>query len=318
MDFHIPKNMKIRPFITGLLSHLPGMQKYFGRKTGGTVSARYCYSVWLRHLVIAHQNGVDDVPNIVAELGPGESLGVGLSALLSGAERYYAFEMVAGVNRERNLAVFDELISLFQKKEAIPGESEFPRVKPFLSSYEFPEQILTDNRLERALSNERLQKIRKSIQSLDKKNGCIQYKVPWFHADVIMSDTVDLILSQAVFEHIDDLEATYKSLFSWLKPGGVVSNQIDFKSHGTSSLWNGHWAYNDFLWQIIKGKRPYLINRAPFSRHLDLAQKVGLSVLETKRVNSESRLRHNDLALDFQGLSDEDLTTSGGYFLARK
>src|SRR3977135_940863 len=41
-----------------------------------TQSARYCYSVWLRHLVNAWQQGLHTLPEVVVELGPGSSQGV--------------------------------------------------------------------------------------------------------------------------------------------------------------------------------------------------------------------------------------------------
>jgi len=56
--------------------------------------ARYYYSVYLRHLVIAAANGLSPDFRVVAEIGPGESLGVGMAALLSGVRRYCAFDVV--------------------------------------------------------------------------------------------------------------------------------------------------------------------------------------------------------------------------------
>jgi hypothetical protein len=71
---------------------------YYGWKVAGTggesKSASYCYSVWQRHLTMARQNGLQEVPHTVVELGPGDSLGVGLAALLSGAKHYYAFDTI--------------------------------------------------------------------------------------------------------------------------------------------------------------------------------------------------------------------------------
>jgi len=54
------------------------------------------YSLWLRHVVTAYQNGAFHTgpPSVVVELGPGKSLGTGLAALLSGAEKFCAFDVV--------------------------------------------------------------------------------------------------------------------------------------------------------------------------------------------------------------------------------
>ena len=45
---------------------------------GKTQNARYCYSVWMRHLVSACATG--GVPKVVAEIGPGRSVGCGIAA----------------------------------------------------------------------------------------------------------------------------------------------------------------------------------------------------------------------------------------------
>ena len=75
--------------IPGVAS-LPPVKRILMNKakgTGGSISASYCYSVWLRHLVTTAGCGLNCNPRTVAELGPGDSLGVGLAALLSGAEK---------------------------------------------------------------------------------------------------------------------------------------------------------------------------------------------------------------------------------------
>ena len=79
--------------MVGLATFIPGLSWVMAklRKTGGTDSARYCYSVWLRHLAMAHTNGLPTSPKIVAELGPGDSIGMGLAALIAGTEKYFAF-----------------------------------------------------------------------------------------------------------------------------------------------------------------------------------------------------------------------------------
>ena len=80
--------------VKGVATYLPGLELLGGRYTGGTVSARDCYSVWLRHLTTAMTHGLKEHPRVVAELGPGDSLGTGIAALLTGAERLCAFDVV--------------------------------------------------------------------------------------------------------------------------------------------------------------------------------------------------------------------------------
>ena len=155
--------MKIIQLIYGIATFVPGVNQYLPKKTGGTDSARYCYSVWLRHLVMAKSNGLNPYPKIVAELGPGDSLGIGLAALISGSEKYFAFDVVKHANTERNIKIFDELVTLFRNREAIPGDDEFPEVKPYLDEYHFPADILDESRLKDALEVSRIQKIRNSI-----------------------------------------------------------------------------------------------------------------------------------------------------------
>ena len=79
--------MRFGPVARGLLSYVPALNDVLPSKTGGhTDSAPYCYGVWMKHLTLLHANGFPGVPQTIAELGPGESLGVGLCALLSGVE----------------------------------------------------------------------------------------------------------------------------------------------------------------------------------------------------------------------------------------
>jgi len=220
--------MKVKPMIRGLTTYIPGISN-ISKSKGRTNEARYCYSVWLRHLVMAHNNGLSTEPKVIAELGPGNSIGVGLAALISGAEKYYALDVVEYASTQGNLKVFDELVTLFKRKEEIPGEEEFPKAKPYLTSYGFPNHILTDDRLSRVLDNTRLNHIKNSIMDMDAADSMIRYKAPWFESDVVETESVDMIYSQAVLEHVDDLGVSYEMLYSWLKPSGFMSHQIDFK-----------------------------------------------------------------------------------------
>ena len=77
-------SIKVISLVVGMATYIPGLRILTGRRTGGTVSARYCYSVWLRHLSMLYQSALPTTFKTTAELGPGDSLGIGLAALLSG------------------------------------------------------------------------------------------------------------------------------------------------------------------------------------------------------------------------------------------
>ncbi|HEY9197908.1 MAG TPA: hypothetical protein VIR60_01000 [Gammaproteobacteria bacterium] len=314
--------VRFKSVLSGAVSYLPGgnawLQRRLDSRPAGTANPRYCYSVWMRHLVRANQAGaLDGVPSVVAELGPGRSLGTGLAALLSGAERYIALEFVDHVADGRNVEIFDALVEMFRKQEPIPDSVEFPQIVTPLPSYEFPEKILTQERLAVSLAPERVARIRDSLRD-SSGAGIIKYAVPWYGANVIERDTVDMLLSMSVMEHIDDLDTTYAAAWSWLKRGGVMSHEIDFKCHGHASLWNGHWGYSDGVWKIVRGNRPYLINRLPHSGHRDFLTRHGFESIVDQGTTSTGGLRRSMLAKRFRDLTDDDLETSNAYMLSRK
>jgi hypothetical protein len=302
--------VKLSQLLYGLATFIPGVAPIFGRGGGDSKSGRYCYSVWLRHLVAAFDNGWRQRPRVVAELGPGDSLGVGLAALVSGAEAYHAFDVVKHARVELNQAVLEEIVSLYRNRAEIPGEDEFPEVRPNLKSYAFPHHILTDAVLAEALAEARLARIRDSVARQNTPGSMIDYRTRWFDDAAIERDSTDLVFSQAVLEHVDDLPGAYRAMALWLKPGGLTSNQIDFRCHKTAHVWNGHWLYSDRVWRLIRGRRAYLLNRAPFSRHLALLKENGLTLAGSRTDTLASTIARGDLAPRFRDMTDDDLTTS--------
>lgn len=309
-------NLKVGQLLYGIATFIPGVAAVCGRGAGGTGSARYCYSVWLRHLVTAAANGLRVPPRNVAELGPGNSLGIGLAALLSGAERYHAFDVVPHAQIKRNLMVLDELIALFRARADIPGPDELPEVKPVLSSYAFPRDLLGDSTLAAALADERLARIRDSIQRQNGDGSMIQYRTRWFDEAAIERRSIDLLVSQAVLEHIDDLPSCYRAMRLWMKPDGFMSHDVDFRGHSTSRQWSGHWRYSDVVWKLIRGRRSYLLNREPQSTHLRLLEEHGFTVVGRQPRIAEQVVVREQLAPRFKHLTDQDLITATAHIQA--
>ncbi len=309
---------KLKSIVVGIIKHIPGVKNILPRGTGGTIESRYCYSVWMRHL-INWDNFNDGIPENVAELGPGDSLGIGLASLLSGSKHLYSLDVLKYWDNKRNLEIFEELIKLFKSKSDIPNEFEYPKVKPTLENYNFPSDIISDDLLNETLTEDRLNRIRKEIMDIDNPaNSFIKCYIPWNESDIINADSIDFIYSQAVLQHVEDLENTYSAMKKWLKPLGLMSHTIDFKSMNVTKSWNGHWTFNDFEWKIVKGGKMFLINREPISKHIELLSKYGFKILTNSPTKTKNELNRDQFSNKFKNLSEEDITTSGTYILSKK
>lgn len=299
--------------IKGIATYIPGLYKLMRQKnTGGSTTARYCYEVWIKHLTFLGQSGLTEIPGSVAELGPGDTIGVGLCALLSGSERYTALDVYPYASVQENLHCLDELIQLFQSRTPCAGPS-WPDYQQFLDDRSFPGHILTDQILDRALRPERIQKIREQISSAaepskpsDKNGPIIDYIVPWHEKQNIRPDSTDLIISQSVLEHVVDIDEAIEACKLWARSGSWMSHQVDFTSHGHTTEWNGHWAISDFLWRLIVGRRQFFINREPVST-LDAAfEKNGFREIFRRQRNKKPSINRSKLATRFRGMSNSD------------
>ncbi|HTE25973.1 methyltransferase domain-containing protein [Flavitalea sp.] len=317
--------MKAKYLIKGILKSIPGIEYFyeFNKHTGGTSNARYCYSVWLRHLTYAFQNGLTSIPKTVAELGPGDSLGTGIAALFSGVEKYLALDIKYYANQRQNLKIFDEILELFALRTNIPGENEFPRLRPLLEDYSFPFHILPNSIMEETLKDKRVAKIRESLVNMNgtdfwNKNEFLQYKVPWNQAKSIEPGSVDMVFSQAVLQAVDDLRGTYMNISKWLKPGGLQSHDIGFKSCGTADTWDGHWQYSDLEWKIIRGRKNFIINREPYSTHRRLLNESRNTIIFEIKETAKSNIDTLKLSNRLKEFTQENLTTFSVFLQAKK
>ena len=299
---------------------IPFVKRHLERRvigTGGTNSARYCYSVWLRHLVRAARSGLNSNPSRIAELGPGDSLGTGMAALLSGADKYLALDFVRHTDLKGNLPILDGLVTLFRNRSDIPGDDEFPGLFPRLADYTFPGDLLTHRRLERALGDANIGNIRNALTQSSSPNPVVDYVAPWLGSAKQGADGVDMIMSQAVLEHVDELDDVYGAMRAWLAPGGFMSHQVDFTSHGWSDTWNGHWGYSGLTWRLIRGRDSWLINREPYSTHKRKMEEHGFEIVCEDVLRKDSGVSRSQLANRFRDMTDSDLTTAGIFVQAR-
>ncbi len=306
---------KVPHILKGMLTWLPVLNAWRQRHatTGGTNSPRYCYSVWLRHLVTLNDFGFRIKNARVGELGPGDSIGVGLAALLSGAKRYVGLDVVPFSAKADLKQIFEELAQMYFYKEEIPDHNEFPYVRPILDSYKFPNQIIdwTD-------FNTRVETLRLELRAGVNGSQSLAYHAPWISSENIPAESLDLMFSQSVLQYLDAIEETYRAMAKWLRPGGYASHVINFSGHYLSPVWNGHWAYSDWEWKLTRGRREFFLNREPISTHLSCSQKVGFKILVVKKEYERAGMTVQHLSPKFRMLDAEDLQTRGALIVLQK
>ncbi len=306
----------LREVVKGAITRLPGWQHLWRKRGGeGTASASYCYSVWLKHLTLLHAGGMQTVPERLGELGPGHSLGVGLAAMLSGVNHYVALDMLPYATNARDLEVFEQLVEMFRQRAGRPTFG-WPDFDQYLDQNLFPSAVLSDEVLEHTLAPERLDAIRRVISGESVPGLSLRYCVPWHEA--VEEGAVDVILSHSVLEHVDDLATTYAALHRWLRSGGLMSHQIDLTAHAISGSWDGYRTYPDWLWWLVRGKRPYLINRTPPSEHVRLMEQNGFTVVRNLQRRADAALPARRLARRWRHLAEDDRFCDSAFIQAQK
>lgn len=104
------------------------------------------------------------------------------------------------------------------------------------------------------------------IKEIQSPNVLLQY----YNIDSFSFEKVDLIISNAVMEHVIDLENYYRKMFMMLKPEGFCSHVIDYGAHEFSDIWYEHLYLNQKFWKFLMHGRMYPINRFPHSYHIHI------------------------------------------------
>jgi SAM-dependent methyltransferase len=154
---------------------------------------------WLRYLGDYERAEVTVRDKNILEIGPGSDFGVGLYLLAKGAAAYNACD-ANDLARRAPPEFYDALLQ--RLKSLDPGvDADFLRAQ-----------------LEGALAG---------------TASRLRYVVrPDFNlAAAFAAQSVDLVVSQASFEHVDDVDETVRQLSEVCKPGARLVAEIDFKTH---------------------------------------------------------------------------------------
>lgn len=160
-------------------------------------------SRWLGHLDRYTNGTVTIEDKILLELGPGDDLGVALLALASGAKRYFSLD-----------------------KHALAAAS--PQT--------FYDTLLQDIRKNLSTHTSIIQKLEEThalpLQAQSEQDFPIQYRCDGdFDPRVFPPHSVDIIFSQAAFEHFDNVRELFSRLENVTRSGTVLIAEVDLKTH---------------------------------------------------------------------------------------
>lgn len=137
----------------------------------------------------------------ILEIGPGADLGIGLLLLSRGVQSYHAIDI--------NPLALEMHHDLYEYIFAELARDPLSQV-----SVDTLRQYLDSSR---------------ETTEIDKK---LDYRVdPQFDLRVFKNSNIDLVVSQAAFEHISEFEKTATMLEDTVVPGGVLVAEIDFQTH---------------------------------------------------------------------------------------
>ena len=136
----------------------------------------------------------------------------------------------------------------------------------------------------------------------------------------IPSSSVDIVISNAVLEHIylNEFEDTIRQLCRIQKPGGVSNHQIEFKDHLAKSL--NSLKFSRDLWEAPWFARSgFYTNRLRACDVTRIFLNQGYSVLSVEYNRWDHLpLKRELLHLDFRDYSDEDLLIQSMNLLVKK
>jgi SAM-dependent methyltransferase len=257
----------------------------------------------------------------VAELGPGLSLGVGVASVLSGGSFYAGLDASRDASPARDATIATDIAGVLMRAADDPCGEQFPEVLPVQRSVSPRVNVaLDEGEIQR-----RLPHVSGLLQALASRTSAtedgltMEYLAPPLAERAAQpSRPCDLVVAQAVLEHVEDVPSLYAQVAQWLAPGGLFTFTIDFRSHGLTRAWNGHWAFSSDTWQVVRGRRNWGLNRLSLSSHLALLDAAGFEVLRVERQVRTNGIGRPSLAREFSGLSPADLETSSAYVLARR
>lgn len=135
----------------------------------------------------------------------------------------------------------------------------------------------------------------------------------------IKSNSIDIILSVSVLEHIDNIEDHFKEAFRVLKEGGIYYASVDLRDHFNFKYPFLFLKYSNFIYENFLSCPGYsYTNRLRHDAYLKIIAKSGF---KTKMVKTEIHTEEIDkktIHKTFKKTSETDLKITQSQFLLEK
>lgn len=232
---------------------------------------------WLRELERYAGADASIAGKSVLEIGPGSDLGVGLYLLACGAACYRA-------------------VDKFRLASSAP-ESFYARLL---------------ERLRELVPGCEIEELRRALSDQSRNaGGRLQYAVPpdFDIAAAVPECSVDIVFSNAAFEHLDDVGNTLRQVSRTVRPGGMLICEVDLRTH---SRWirdkdpNNIYRYPDRTYQRFRF--PGIPNRVRPQQYRECLQHNGWGAIQIRPASTlAARLvsRNAYLAEAFRGSESE-------------
>lgn len=233
-----------------------------------------------------NQYGITLKDKQIVELGPGNSIALALNCLCNGAQKYQMVDKYPRIfkNDKQTESILKQ-ITYFEKKYGC-------NLNDFV------------NKTTLEFNQEKLTYVKNSVEDLK----------------TISSDSIDLILSISVFEHVKDVETSFQEMNRILKTDGVMYHKIDLRDHYNFNKPFKFLKYSDFLWNNFLTKEGFsYTNRLRVNDFKNILAKHGFEIIELENDIFEGDLPNKgQLNERFSNKDNDDLKVIGMTILAKK
>ena len=136
----------------------------------------------------------------------------------------------------------------------------------------------------------------------------------------LKTESIDYIFSHSVLEHVRlfELEELISQIYRVIKPGGIISHNINYKDHLNESLNN--LRFSEIIWESdLLANSGFYTNRVPAIKMHSLFKNIGFKILK-ESFGSWSKLPipRSKISNDFISFSDKELSNCTSSFIAQK